>query len=498
MIDQRVEILAQALTDASVPHAEPAPASAAADDAILGKYKIVRKLSEGGVPEVFLAKQVGIGGFEKPVVLKRIQRQLLDTHRLADLFLNEAKIAGRLTHPNIVQVLDVGEVDGALYLAMEYVHGKDLRDVLKKLQHVRAAMPIATALYVVRELAHALHHAFWSIDMSGEQLSVVHRNLSPHNVILSYDGTVKLLDFGVAMSAVSEHAQSDTTNIGKWMYMSPEIAANGPIDHRSDLFSLGVVLYLLCSGYIPFTSAQPKDIVKKIRAGAYKPLQLIAPEVPDELELLVGRLLSPNPDERPQSGQEVVAELTEIARQFGMEGSGPSMVQFLAQLFPDEAGADQDTPGPSKRPSGGLVPMRSSGSTIPPPQNLAPREAGGADVRREPARDGRDPGGREPGPIPIPARSHAVTMPLPPPTAPVPAPANRQSASAMSRGSASAISRGSASVIARSSATRISSPKLRKSASRMPARLTPRAKQIISVCVVVLLVLTMYLLIRPT
>jgi len=344
-IGQRAEILSRALTDANVAQAgESASATPGADDTILGKYKIVRRLSEGGMAEVFLAKQVGIGGFEKPVALKRIQRKLLDTRHLAiELFLNEAKIAGRLTHPNIVQVLDVGEVGGALYLAMEYVHGKDLRDVIKQLQQTRTVMPLGEACYVVREVAQALHHAYWSTDINGQRLSVVHRDVSPQNIILGYEGTVKLLDFGVAMSAVTEHEEKMI--VGKWLYMSPETTMNQQIDHRSDLFSLGVILYLLCSGFMPFTGREPKEIVGKIRAGQYKPLQEIVP-VPDRLALLVARLLSPNPAERPQRGQEVVAELTDIARVYGMDSSAPSVAQLLGHLFPNALAASSDTPAP--------------------------------------------------------------------------------------------------------------------------------------------------------
>jgi serine/threonine protein kinase len=285
--------------------------------------------------EVFLAKQVGIGGFEKPVALKRIQRQLLEIrHQAIELFLNEAKIAGRLTHPNIVQVLDVGEAQGALYLAMEYVHGKDLRKVIKKLQQIRTILSLGDACYIVREVAQALDHAYWSTDMTGQRLAVVHRDVSPHNIILSYGGAVKLLDFGVAMSAVTEHAE--TMIVGKWLYMSPEATANQHIDHRSDLFSLGVILYLLCSGYMPFTGSTPREIVKKIRTGEYRPLhELVA--VPDRLAMLVGRLLAPNPDDRPQRGQEVAAELTDIARQYGIESSAPGLAYVLAQLFPSES-----------------------------------------------------------------------------------------------------------------------------------------------------------------
>ncbi|HEY5935924.1 MAG TPA: serine/threonine-protein kinase, partial [Kofleriaceae bacterium] len=348
VISQRDEILSRALIDASVAQAgENASATINADDTILGKYKIVRRLSSGGMAEVFLAKQVGIGGFEKPIALKRILRKLLETRQTAvELFLNEAKIAGRLTHPNIIQVLDVGEVQGALYLAMEYVHGKDLRNVIKKLQQNRIIMPLGEACHVVREVAQALHHAYWSMDMTGQQLAVVHRDVSPQNIILGYDGTVKLLDFGVAMSAVTEHAE--TGIVGKWLYMSPETTTNQQIDHRSDLFSLGVILYLLCSGYMPFTGREPKEIVKKIRAGQYKPLQEIV-AIPERLALLVDRLLAPNPEDRPQRGSEVAVELTEIARQFGIESSGANISYILKQLFPNEAAGVFEQPAPSIR-----------------------------------------------------------------------------------------------------------------------------------------------------
>jgi eukaryotic-like serine/threonine-protein kinase len=425
VIAQRDEILSRALIDANVAQAgDNASAAVAADDTILGKYKIVRRLTAGGMAEVFLAKQVGIGGFEKLVALKRIQRKLLETrHQAIELFLNEAKIAGRLTHPNIVQVLDVGEVQGALYLAMEYVHGKDLRNVIRKLQQSRTIMPLGEACYIIREVAQALHHAYWSTDMSGQRLSVVHRDVSPHNIILSYDGTVKLLDFGVAISAVTEHAE--TMIVGKWLYMSPETTTNDQIDHRSDLFSLGVILYLLCSGYMPFTGSEPKEIVKKIRAGQYKPLHEIV-QVPERLAVLVGRMLAPNPDDRPQAGQEVAAELTDIARQYGIESSGPSIANVLSQLFPNEPGGASEQQGPSTREIARILPdemgslstkeslpasiTQSSGSTSTSSRRLAPVDMSETYRRRtgemsaQPAWDGSQHADEE---LPRPARQDA-------------------------------------------------------------------------------------------
>ena len=336
VINQREEILSRALTDANVAQAgDGANALLAADDTILGKYKIVRRLSEGGMAEVFLAKQVGIGGFEKPVALKRIQRQLLETRHLAiDMFLNEAKIAGRLMHPNIVQVLDVGEVGGALYLAMEYVRGKDLREIVKELRNQRASMPLGDACGIIREVAQALHHAYWSADMAGNRLSVVHRDVSPHNIIISFEGIVKLLDFGVAMSAVTE--QSETLVVGKSMYMSPEHTTNRNVDHRSDLFSLGVVLYLLATGSMPFSGPDAREIVRKIRAGTFALPQNVKPTLPIELANLITSMLQPNPDARPQTGNEVAGALTEIMRAHGFQSSPSTIAHFIGSLFPAE------------------------------------------------------------------------------------------------------------------------------------------------------------------
>jgi len=250
------------------------------------------------------------------------------------MFLNEAKIAGRLMHPNIVQVLDVGEVGGALYLAMEYVRGKDLREIIKKLRATRSIMPLGVTCYIAREVAQALHHAYWSTDMAGNRLAVVHRDVSPHNIILSFDGTVKLLDFGVAMSAVTE--QNEQMIVGKWQYMSPEHTTNQQIDHRSDLFSLGVIMYLMLTGNMPFTGSDLKEIVRKIRGGQYMPVRQSAPDIPEGIAALVHSLLSPSPDNRPQTGHDVVAALTEVTRSYGIEGSAANISYFLSEVFSNE------------------------------------------------------------------------------------------------------------------------------------------------------------------
>jgi len=354
LIDHREELLARTMTDASAA-SQPTDAPSHAvtsSDLILGKYKIVRRLHSSGVTESFLAKQVGIGGFEKPVVLTKLQRSLLEQReRAIEMFLNEVKLAGRLTHPNIAQVLDVGEVGGSLYVAVEYVNGKTVRDIIDRLEQTNSLMPVAEACYVAREVALALDYAFWSIDMRGQRLGVGHGDVAPHNIMVSYDGTVKVLDFGIAIS-LGEHEDLQ--------YVDPESANNAAIDHRSDLFSVGVLLYQLCSGTKPFAGSSYKEIVKRIKSGKCRPLHEVA-TVPARLGALVATMISPNVEERPQRGQDIVAELSDIARRSGFESSAANLARFLMHLFPN----DDATNEPPAEPR----PVRTH--TKPPLDNLA-------------------------------------------------------------------------------------------------------------------------------
>lgn len=329
VIERRAELLSRAMTDANVAVAR-SPVELTPNDTILGKYKIVRRLSAGGMAEVFLATQMGIGGFEKPVAIKRIQRKRLDARQQAiELFLNEAKIAGQLAHPNIAQVIDVAESGGALYIAMDYIHGRDLRKLVGQMQRMHRELPVAVACHIVHEVALALDYAFYSKDMAGKRMRVVHRDVTPHNIVIGYDGTVKLVDFGVAMSSVTEHAEPMI--VGKWSYMSPEITLNEVIDHRSDLFSLGVVFYLLLTGSLPFPGANPREIVQAIRAGHYPP---IARPIPPELAALVQHMLASQPDARPQRGKHVAAELAAIARAHAWSGDQAILAQLVNELMP--------------------------------------------------------------------------------------------------------------------------------------------------------------------
>ncbi len=352
VIERRDDLLSRARIEA-----ESLPASSGRSGTILGKYEIVRAISVGGMAEVFLAVQKGIGGFAKPVALKRIRRSVLEhRHFAVEQFLNEAKIAATLAHPNIAQIFDVGEEDGVLYLAMEFVHGKDLRVFGKRLRDHESGtpVPLAMALYVVRQIALALHHAYTTVDLNGRQLKAIHRDVSPHNILCGFDGTIKLVDFGVATSAAT--ARHDPTAMaGKRHYIAPEQLSGGTLDARSDLFSLGVVLYELLTGQRPFKQESEDASQTTAKTGVYKPVSQLRPDLGANagasagIDAMIARLLAAKPSERYSDGNKLADEIQRFAAQQNVTLSGDWLRTTMPTLFPatseeiDAQGAPIDT-----------------------------------------------------------------------------------------------------------------------------------------------------------
>ena len=327
VIERREDLLSRARIEAE---AAPQPRKTGV---ILGKYEIARALSVGGMAEVFLAVQKGIGGFEKPVALKRIRRSMLERrHYAVEQFLNEAKIAATLAHPNIAQIFDVGEEDGVLYLAMEYVHGKDLRALIHRVKNKNDKLPLGTAMYLVRDVARALHHAYTTVDLNGRQLKAIHRDVSPHNILCGFDGGVKLVDFGVATSATTAH--DPTTLAGKQSYMSPEQIQGQSLDARSDLFSLGVVFYELLTGEKTFARESREETLAALTEGRYTPPSKLRPDLPAGVDALVARMLAVRPADRFADGNRLAEELEAFAAKNGV-AIGPDWLKAnLGTLFP--------------------------------------------------------------------------------------------------------------------------------------------------------------------
>jgi tetratricopeptide (TPR) repeat protein/tRNA A-37 threonylcarbamoyl transferase component Bud32 len=272
-----------------------------------GRYTLTDRIGEGGMAEVYLAHVTVAEGLTKRVVVKKIRKELADQPEFTRMFVDEAKIALGLNHANIVQVFDFGQVHGSFYLAMELVEGLDLMRLVHAVRAGGARMPVVIAAYIAHQVAAGLAYAHQKRDDFGAPLGIVHRDISPHNIMLSLAGTVKILDFGIARTAARARDvrpgadagdDADVTIQGKIAYMSPEQAVGGPLDQRSDIYSLGVVLYELLSGELVFRHKDRFVALEQVRTRPLPPLQRVAPDVPEPLAAVVDRALARDPEAR--------------------------------------------------------------------------------------------------------------------------------------------------------------------------------------------------------
>jgi serine/threonine protein kinase len=216
-----------------------------------GNYQLVKKLATGGMAEVWLAKQTGIEGFNRHVVVKRILPHLAEDPEFVHMFLNEAKIASRFNHPNIAQIYDLGEHGEQYFIAMEFIHGEDLGRVMRRAWSTGQWIARHISLRIVADSCQGLYYAHTRLDERGQPLRVVHRDISPQNILISFDGAVKVVDFGIAKASDQVSNTKSGAIKGKFAYMAPEQAAGKPLDARSDIFALGLVLYELITGVRP-------------------------------------------------------------------------------------------------------------------------------------------------------------------------------------------------------------------------------------------------------
>jgi serine/threonine protein kinase/tetratricopeptide (TPR) repeat protein len=266
---------------------------------------LLEKIGQGGMAEVFRAKSFGVEGFEKVLVIKRILPQLAREPKFVEMFVREAKLAVRLSHANVVQVFDLGRVADSLFIAMEYVHGLDLATMLAWARRHGAQISVATAAYVAAEVAKGLDHAHRRRDEQLRPLGVVHRDVSPQNVLLSYEGEVKVTDFGIAKARDTLDADDDAPRSdgripirGKYAYLSPEQANGEPVDARSDIWSLGVVVYEILAGTNPFAAPTVFETLRRVRAAEAPPLELARPDVPREFADILRKTLAQKPADR--------------------------------------------------------------------------------------------------------------------------------------------------------------------------------------------------------
>ncbi len=283
--------------------------------------------------QIYLARQSGLGSFERHVVLKTILRERASDHRFVTMFLDEAKLAATLNHQNVAQVYEVDQADGAYFMAMEYVHGENARAILETALRRGWTIPLELAVMIISGAAAGLHHAHERHGKNGQPLNIVHRDVSPANIMVGYDGSVKVLDFGIAKAEERATKTVGGTIKGKYGYMSPEQCKGKPIDRRSDIFALGIVLYELTTLRRAFKGNDDFETMKRIVAGDMVLPTVAVPGYPRELEAIVLTAMANDPNARFQTGQELIEALDAFAVRAKLTGSNTAMGRFMTQLF---------------------------------------------------------------------------------------------------------------------------------------------------------------------
>jgi serine/threonine protein kinase len=296
-------------------------------------YEILAKLATGGMAEIFLARAASAVGLERYVVLKRVLRERASDASFIRMFLDEARLAAQLQHPNIAQVYDIGKLGDSYFFTMEYVHGETVRALLHRSHALRRPIPIGTVLTIGAGAAAGLHHAHERIGLDGKPLGIVHRDVSPSNLMVSYEGHVKVVDFGVAKAAHQSQETRSGTVKGKIAYLSPEQCRGRGVDRRSDLFSLGIVLWEMLTTERLFRQASDFETMAAIVNDPTAPPSSRRPEVPPELDALVLRLLAKTPEERFQSADELLDAIEHIAIRTQIALSSAALGRFVKELF---------------------------------------------------------------------------------------------------------------------------------------------------------------------
>jgi serine/threonine protein kinase len=300
----------------------------------LGRYELLRQIAVGGMAELYLARTQGIEGFEKLVVLKRILPQYAGHASFVDMFLHEARLAATLHHANIAQVYDIGEDEGDYFFAMEYVHGEDLDRIAAVADEQGVPMSMDAALTLVSGLCAGLHYAHERTGADGKPMNIVHRDVSPSNVVVSYDGAVKLVDFGIAWAA-SRPGTTDGGLKGKIAFMSPEqCRGKATLDRRSDLYSVGTLLYELTTGKAPFTGETEYQVLHQIVNDDAPSPKTIVPDYPEKLERIVLRALAREPEQRYATALALQADLEDFAHEAHLRISPLVLARLMGTLFP--------------------------------------------------------------------------------------------------------------------------------------------------------------------
>ena len=305
---------------------------ALAQGARLGRYQVMRRIAVGGMAELYLARHVGRAGFEKVVAIKRVLPHLAEDAKFVDMFLDEARLAAGLDHSNIASVIDFGSVGREHFMAMEYVHGRNVRDLLKQ-----GGTPLPCALTIVKCVAAALHYAHERCGSDGMPLGLVHRDVSPSNILVSYAGDVKLCDFGIAKATAQSSATRTGTIKGKLAYMAPEQIRAEQIDRRADVFALAVVAYELCTGKRCFYASGEFALINRVAAGRFERPSAVVPGFSPRLEQILLAALAVDPDVRTATARVFQESIEEFANDEGIRLSNAVLSDFMHDRFETES-----------------------------------------------------------------------------------------------------------------------------------------------------------------
>jgi serine/threonine protein kinase len=312
-------------------------------DRQVGRYRIVRHLASGGMAELYIARQEAMGGFEKEIVVKILQPRYAENPRVVQMFLDEARLAAKLNHQSIVHVYDVAEDGGMKYIAMEYIRGETLTEIVRRGLAVGKYLPLEHAVHVVRQTAAGLAYAHAFREPDGHLVRIVHRDVSPTNILVTTEGQTKIVDFGIAR-AQDELRDEGGGRPGKASYMSPEQVRGAGVDYRSDIFSLGIILYELALGQRLYRG--PADaVMKRIVEEPIAPPTALKRDFPPALELIVMRALEKRPEDRYQSAEEMRVDLEEFLADEGLRTGSRRMAAYMKEIFPHD-GSTPTAPTP--------------------------------------------------------------------------------------------------------------------------------------------------------
>ena len=347
-----------------------------------GKYYLLERVNVGGMAEVFKAKAFGVEGFERLLAVKRILPNIAEDKEFIEMFIDEAKISVQLNHANIAQIFDLGKVEDSFFIALEFVHGKDLRAIFDRGRQMGQIMPIAQACFVIMKVCEGLDYAHNKRDAQGRELNLVHRDVSPQNVLVSYEGEIKLIDFGIAKAAGKASKTQAGILKGKFGYMSPEQVRGLPIDRRSDIFSVGIVLYELLTGERLFVGESDFSTLEKVRNVEILPPSTYNRKIPDELERIVLKTLAKDVEDRYQNAIDLHDDLQAFMYTAGEFYSRKDLAAWMKKTFSSEI--EEETrkleeyrhvvpPDPRKPVAMPSKPGRPT--TIPPPPPAAAMSA---------------------------------------------------------------------------------------------------------------------------